>query len=132
MRAGKRNETCRKAGNSESSLSDLEREGRKSLLQREKAGELVILVSDKSGERVVMETQLYTDEMKKHTEGDEVSTREQVNLAEKHLNGAAAQMVRTFNFGEEWQFASWAHCNKVPSLGGLVKTHKAELKMRPV
>ena len=98
----------------------------------------MILGSDKSGERVVMEKGLYVEAMTKHTEGDELVTRQEVNLAEKHLNGAANQMVRTFKFGEEWNHedriksASSAQFNKVPSLGGLVKTHKTELKMRPV
>ena len=47
-------------------------------------------------------------------------------------------MVRAFNFGQEWchedriKSASRAQFNKVPSLGGLVKTHKEELKVRPV
>ena len=46
--------------------------------------------------------------------------------------------MRTFYFEEDLGHgdriisASWAHSNKVPSLGGLVKTHKEELKMRPV
>ena len=85
-----------------------------------------------------MKTKLYTELMSQHTEGDTVTTRERVNLAEKHLNAAANQMVRTFNFGQEWSHedriksASWAQFNKVPSLGGLVKTHKEELKLRPV
>ena len=76
--------------------------------------------------------------MSQHTEGDTVVSRDDVDLAEKHLNAAARQMVRTFNFGGDWghedriNSASWAHSNKVPSLGGLVKTHKEELKMRPV
>ena len=54
------------------------------------------------------------------------------------MNEASGQMVRTFYFEEDLGHgdriisASWAHSNKVPSLGGLVKTHKEELKMRPV
>ena len=137
-KAGKEEKSCPRAGRTCSSLTEQALEGRRSLLQREKAGELVILGSDKSGERVVMETKLYTSIMSQHTEGDTVSTREEVNLAEKRMNAAANQMVRMLKFGEEWNHedriksAAWAQFNKVPSLGGLVKTHKEELKLRPV
>ena len=130
--AGRKQDGCQKA------LTDRALEGRRSLLRREKAGKLVFLGADKSGERAVMETSLYKETMTQHTDEDKIVSREVVDLAEKHLNAAASQMVRTFNFGEDWghrdriNSASWAHSNKVPSLGGLVKTHKEELKMRPV
>ena len=135
-KAGKRQESFPRAGIS--TLSEKALEGRDSLMKREQSGKLVILGADKSGERVVMKTSLYKEIMSQHTEGDTVVSRDDVDLAEKHLNAAARQMVRTFNFGGDWghedriNSASWAHSNKVPSLGGLVKTHKEELKMRPV
>ena len=60
--------------------------------------------------------------MNQHTEGDIVVSRDDVELAAKHLNAAARQMVGTFIFGEDLghedriNSASWAHSNKVPSL----------------
>ena len=70
----------------------------------------------------MIDIKLYTEIMSQHTKGDTIVTREKVNQAEKHLNAAANQMVRTFNFGGEWNHgeriksASMAQFNKVPSL----------------
>ena len=120
--AGKEDESRQWDGCSESTLSVAALRGRRSLLKRERDGELVILGSDKSGERVVMEVKLHTEIMSQHTEGDTIVTREKVNQAEKHLNAAAPQMDRTFNFGEEWnhrdriKLASWAQLVKFPAL----------------
>ena len=61
-----------------------------------------------------------------------------MDQAEKYLNGAAAQILKVFRVGEDWDHenrlksAYSARHNMVPSLSQLVKAHTETLQTRPV
>ena len=71
-------------------------------------------------------------------EGDSEHTREEVAKGEKQFSGAATQMLRTFQFGEDWNHqdrfksACGVENSEIPSLCQFVKDHKETLKTRPV
>ena len=137
VKAGMDEVSCLRAGKpAVSTLSESAKKGRDSLKAREKAGELVILSTDKSGKRAVMSREKYIETMQPHIDGDSSHTREEVDLIEKHFNGAAAQILKAFRVGEDWhqeerlKSAYSASHNQVPSLNQTVKDHKKELKTR--
>ena len=140
-KAGKEQEACLKDGRrAQSTLSEQAKRGRKSLLAREKAGELVIVSTDKSGKRAVMNKELYIQCMQPHIEGDSVHTREEVDLVEKRFNGASAQILKAFGWGEDWKHearlksAHTASYNSVPSMNQTLKDHKPSpnIATRPI
>ena len=138
-KAGREEAGCLRAGKqSLSTLTDAQQRGRTSILARERAGELIIVLTDKSGKRAVMTPEMYKELMEPHIAGDTIHTRSEVDQAEKHFNGAAAQILKVFRIGEEWghenrlKSAYSARHNMVPSLSQLVKDHKDTLKTRPV
>ena len=91
------------------------------------AGDIVVLSTDKSGEKAVMSREKYVDTMQQHIEGDPVHTREELDLVEKHFNGAAPQILKAFKVGEDWHHeerlksAYSASHNQVPSLNQTLK-----------
>ena len=121
-----------------STLSAQERKGRASLQAREKAGELVIVSTDKIGKLAVIDTDMDKKCMEPHMQGDTVHTKEEVTKVEKHLNGAATHILRSFKFGEDWghenrmKSACFVENNEIPSLNQLIKDHKETLATRPV
>ena len=136
-RNGKKEASCRRTGSS-TTMSEGAHRGKQSILSREKSGELVLLASDKSGKLAVMTPALYRECMQPHIEGDSEHTREEVSQVEKQFSGAATQMLRTFQFGEDWSHqdrfksACGVENSEIPSLCQFVKDHKETLKTRPV
>ena len=69
---------------------------------------------------------------------DSEHTREDVTKAEKQFKGASNQILRAFQFGEDWRqedrfnSACKVENHEVPSMNQLVKDHKDTLKTRPV
>ena len=138
-KCGKAEAKCLKAGSTQlSTLTAQQLKGKESLQKREKAVELIMTGSDKSGKNIPMSVVLYKSCMDEHIEGDSEHTFEEVAQVEKTLNGAAAQILRTFKCGEDWghedrlKSACTARNNEIPSLNQLVKDHKETLKTRPV
>ena len=97
---------------------------------KRKAWELVIMSTDKSGKRAVMSKDIYIKSMQPHIEGDSIHTRDEVDLMEGRFNGAAAQILKSFGWGEDWghqarfKSAYSASFNQVRSLNQTLKDHK--------
>ena len=50
-----------------------------------------------------MSKEIYIQCMQPHIKNDPVHTREEVDLMEKRFNGAAAQILKSFEWGENWK-----------------------------
>ena len=63
--------------------------------------------------------------------GDTFHTKEEVTKVEKHLKGAATQILGSFEFGLV-KLACFVENNEIPSLNQLIKDHKGTLATRPI
>ena len=95
-------EKCDKYGNQPSNLMKSELKGLKSLKERIKNDELVVIPKDKTGNFAVMSRNTYEKSGMVHTRGDTEVKWENVQEAQREINGHVSMLGKIFNMGKYW------------------------------
>ena len=134
-----RQENCNKDGEQQPNLSEIEREGLKSLQKRIKEGEIVIMKTDKSNKFCVATREEYIKMGEIHTKNDKKITREEIHEIEKQLNGHSVAWVKMWGTGADNGHqdrvidSKTTKSNNLASMYIAYKDHKKEKrKTRPI
>ena len=102
-------QNCGKYGKQKSNLSRRHLKGLKSLKLRIQNAEIVIVPTDKTGNFAVLTREGYVEAGMKHTRGDQEAGWDELEQAQKEVNGHVAMILKILRVGEKWNHVDRIH-----------------------
>ena len=126
-----------KNGEQESSLTQEEKIGLKSLQKRISSGEIIVIKTDKSSKLAVTTQEKYKEMGQEHVSKDKIIGRQEVIEMEEKLNGHSRAWANIFGTGKDHKHferiiaSKVTHSENIADLYLMYKDHKMGEKTRP-